>query len=140
MGVRRADGPGQPRGVSLLHVGGAGVGLARGPEADTRAAAGLMTLQTATLRVATANLDGWRRANESVRADALRSLGLDVVCAQELTAARFRALLSALGDAWWGVHSLTSRPGLPAPSRYWGVAGVGRPGKHPPPSGARGPA
>lgn len=78
------------------------------------------------LRVATWNQNGWDRGQEVGRAELLRSQRVDLLCAQELTFPRFQALLSALGDEWWGVSSLTARDGLPAPSSYWGVAVFGR--------------
>jgi len=74
------------------------------------------------IRAASANLNGWAAGNEHVRAQAFAAGGLDLVCAQELNASRFRALLASLGDGWWGVHSLTARKGLPATGSFWGVA------------------
>ncbi len=78
------------------------------------------------LRVVTWNQNGWRGGQETQRAALLERQGVDLLCAQELNHARFRALLAALGGAWWGVFSLTACDGLPAPASYWGVAVFGR--------------
>lgn len=67
------------------------------------------------LTVATWNQNGWRAGQERDRAALLDRHGVHLLCAQELNAARFRALHSALGPSWWAVHSLTCRP---APARF----------------------
>ncbi len=82
----------------------------------------------AALRAATWNQNGWDSGREAERAALIRAHGIDLLCAQELTHARYKALLAALGDEWWGVFSLTAREGLPSPSRFWGVAVYGRSG------------
>ena len=79
-----------------------------------------------TLRACTWNQDGWNRGREAERAALLQELGVDLLCAQELSHSRFKVLLAALGDGWWGVFSLTARDGLPKPSSFWGVAVYGR--------------
>lgn len=70
--------------------------------------------KSSPLTVATWNLHGaWNAEDQAGRAKLIHDSGVDLLCAQELTARRFRLLLEALGDDWWGVHSLSVRDGHP---------------------------
>ena len=78
------------------------------------------------LSVATWNLDGWSPLRADDKARLVSAERVDVLCAQELTASRYRQMREALGDAWWGVHSLATPADAPSPRSHWGVAVFGK--------------
>lgn len=86
-----------------------------------------MATESSALHVATWNLSaGWTPSAQETRAALINRSGVELLCAQEVPANRFELLLAALGEDWWGAHSLSVRPGLPYLQNAWGVAVFGR--------------